>query len=62
MTFLYLVKVVRDVFEYKFQTLTLFSEAKLLYADLNGLHDLCDISSSGYYEGDKNQCGREGIF
>ena len=30
MAFLHLVKVVRDVFEYKFQTLTLFSEAKLL--------------------------------
>ena len=62
MTFLHLVKVVRDVFEYKFQILTLFSEAKLLYIDLNGLHDLRDISTSGYYEGDKNQYGREEFF
>ena len=30
MTFLHLVKVVRDVFEYKCQILILFSEAKLL--------------------------------
>ena len=62
MAFLHLVKVVRDVFEYKCQIWTLFSEAKLLYVDLNGLHDLRDISTSGYYEGDKNQYDRGGIF
>ena len=44
------------------QIWTLFSEAKLLCVDVNGLHDLRGISTSGYYEGDKNQYGREGIF
>ena len=62
MAFLQLVKTVRDVFEYKCQIWTLFSEAKLLLVDFNGLHDLCDISTSSYYEGDKNHYSREGIF
>ena len=53
MAFLHLVKVVRDVFEDKCQIWTWRSEAKLLYVDLNGLHDLHDISTSGYYEGEK---------
>ena len=62
MAFLHLVKVVCDVFEYKCQIWTLFSEAKLCKVDFNGLHDLRDISTSWCYEGDKNQYGREGIF
>ena len=53
MAFLYLVKVVRDVFEDKCQIWTRCSEAKRLKVDLNGLHDLHDISTSGYYEGEK---------
>ena len=53
MTFLHLVKVVRDVFEDKCQTWTRWSEAKHVYVDLNGLRDLHDISTSGYYEGEK---------
>ena len=52
MTILHLVKVVRDVFEDKCQILTWCSEAKFLYVDLNSLHDLHDISTSGYYEGE----------
>ena len=48
MAFLHLVKVVRDVLGQ-----IRCSEAKLLYVDLNGLHDLHDISTSGYYEGGK---------
>ena len=35
------------------QIWTRCSEAELLQVDLNGLHDLYDISSSGYYEGEK---------
>ena len=62
MAFLHLVKVVRDGFEFKCQIWTLFGEAKLLKIDLNGSHDLRDITTSGYYKGDKNQYGREGIF
>ena len=50
MAFLHLVKIVRDVFENKCQIWTRCSEAKLFYADLNGLHDLHDISTSGYSE------------
>ena len=53
MVFSHLVKVVCDVFEDKCQILTRFSEAKLLDVDLNGLLDLHDISTSGYYEGAK---------
>ena len=53
MTFLHLVKVVRDVFEDKCQIWTRCSEAELLLVDLNGLHDLHDISTSGYNEGEK---------
>ena len=53
MAFLHLVKVVRDIFEDKCQILTRCSEAKLLYVDLNRLHGLHDISTSGYYEGEK---------
>ena len=53
MAFLHLVRVVRDVFEDKCQIWTRCSEAKLSYVDLNGLHDLHDISTSGYYEGKK---------
>ena len=54
MAFLHLVKVVRDIFEDKFQISTRCSEAKLLQVDLNHLHSLHDISTSGYYEGEKN--------
>ena len=53
MVFLYHVKVVRDVFEDKCQVWTRFSEAELWEVDLNGLHDLNDISTFGYYEDDK---------
>ena len=37
---------------------------KVVYCiiDLSGLHDLHETYTSGYYEGDKNQYGREGIF
>ena len=52
MAFLHIVKVVRDVFEDKCQIRTRCSEAKLLKVELNGLHDLYDISTSGYYEGE----------
>ena len=48
MAFLHFVKVVRDVFNDK-----RCSEAKLLQVYLNGFHDLHDISTSGYYEGEK---------
>ena len=54
MTFLHLVKIVRDMFEDKCQIWTRCSEAKLLSVDLNGLHDLHDISTFGYYEDGKN--------
>ena len=54
MAFLHRVKVVRDVFDDKCQIWTRCSEAKLLYVDLNGLHNLHDISTSGYYEGGTN--------
>ena len=54
MAFLHLVKVVRYVFEDKCQIWTRCSKAKLLYVDLNGLHDMHDISTSGYYDGDKH--------
>ena len=30
--------------------------------DLNGLHNLHDISTSVYYEGETIQCGRGGMF
>ena len=53
MAFLHLVKVVRDIFTDKCQISTRSSDAKLLWVDLNGLHDLHDISTSGYYEGEK---------
>ena len=53
MAFLHLVKVVRDVFEDKCQIWTRYSEANLFKVDLNGLHDLHDISTSGYHEGEK---------
>ena len=53
MAFLHIVKVVHDVFEDKCQIWTWCSEAKLLYVDLNGLHDLHDISTFGYYEDEK---------
>ena len=33
-----------------------------LEVDLNSLHDLRDISTSWFHEGDKNQWGREVIF
>ena len=62
MAFLHLVKVVRDVYEYKCQIWTLFSDAKHLSVDLNGLHDLRDISTFGYYEGGTNHYDREVIF
>ena len=62
MVFLHLVKVLRYVFEDKCQIWTRFSEAEIWLVDLNGLHDLYDISTSGYYEGEKNQYGREEIF
>ena len=52
----------RDVFGDKCQIWTRFSEAKLLYVDLNGLHDLHDISTSGYYVGEKNQYSLDGII
>ena len=47
LAFLHSVKVVRDVFEDKCQIWTRLSEAKLLLVDLNGLHDLHGISTSG---------------
>ena len=53
MAFLHLVKVVCDVFEDKCEIWTRCSEAKLLHVELNGLQDLHDISTSGYYEGEK---------
>ena len=48
MALLHLVKVVRDVFEDKYQIWIRLSEAKLSCVDLNGLHDLYDSSTSGY--------------
>ena len=60
MAFLHLVKVVRDVFEDKCQIWTRCSEAKLLYVDLNGLHDLHDISTPGCYEGEKKSVQTNG--
>ena len=54
MALLHFVKVVRDIFEDKCQILTRCSEAKPLKVDLNRLHNLHDISTSGYYEGEKN--------
>ena len=54
MALLYFVKVERDVFEDKCQIWTRCSEAKLFNVDLNGLHDLHDMSTSGYYEGENN--------
>ena len=54
MVFLHPTKVVRDMFEDKCQIWTRCSEAELLQVDLNSLHDLHDISTSGYYEGEKN--------
>ena len=62
MAFLRLVKVVRDVFEEKCQIWTRCSEAKFLWVDLNGLHNLHDISTSGFYEGEKNYINRKEIF
>ena len=53
MTFLHLVKVVHDVYLDKCQIWTRCSEAKLLNVYLHGLYDLYDISTSGYYEGEK---------
>ena len=62
MTFLHLVKVVLGVFEDKCQIWTRCSEAKILQVDLNGLQDLHDISTSGYYEGEKKLERSKGIF
>ena len=47
LAFLLFVKVVHDVFEDKRQIWSRFSKAKLLYVDLNGLHDVHDISPPG---------------
>ena len=44
MAFLHLAKVLRDVFEDKCQIWTRFIEAKFLKVDVNGLHDLYDVS------------------
>ena len=62
MAFLHIVIVVRDVYEDTCQMWIRFSEAKLLLVVLNGLQDLHDISTSGCYESEINQYGREGIF
>ena len=62
MAFLHLVKVARDVLDDKRQIGTRVSEAKLLKVYLNGLHDLHDISTFGYYECEKNYYNRKGIF
>ena len=62
MVFLHLVKIVRDVFEDWYQIWTRCSEAKLLYVDLNGLHNLHDISTSGYDGGEKTSTVEKRIF
>ena len=53
MSFLHLLKGVRDVLEDRCQIWTRFIKAKRLQVDLNCLHDLHDISNFGYYDGEK---------
>ena len=50
MLFLHLVEAVYVVYEGDCQIWTRFSDAKLRYVDLNGLHDLHDTSTFKYYE------------